>query len=198
MLVLRKRLFEMFIASISISLIIVAAFLLEIIPGTEYNAAFVCIIGTGIFIGVNTRQLQRCMVDLVSVKTYYKYNYLSYLIFAAVSTGLCIFAPVEFFSIIFSFTKFVRYAKPDISYQKSLLIFHALMLAVIAVVPLFLPARYKKRIFSERKMRVLCPNCKTGRDSYLIDETSPICPYLGCYNGRRCAYYVPIEKEAAN
>lgn len=151
MLVLRKRLFEMFITSITISLIIVAAFLLEIIPGTEYNAAFVCTIGTGIFIGINIRQLQRCMVDLVSLKRYYKYNYLSYLIFFAVSTLLCIFTPVEFFSVLFSFTKFVRYANTAVSYEKSLLIFHAVMLLVIAVVPFFLPERYKERIAKQKE-----------------------------------------------
>ena len=49
-----------------------------------------------------------------------------------------------------------------------------------------------------RKQKILCPDCKTGRDSYLIDETSPVCPYLGCYNGRRCAYYVSIKNAQKN
>lgn len=151
MLVLRIRLFEMFVTSISISVIIVAVFLLGIVPGTEYNAAFVCIIGTAIFMGINVRQLQRCMVDLVSLKSYYKYNYLSYLIFVAVSTQFCIFTPVEFFSVLFSFTKFVRYANADVSYEKSLLIFHAVMLFIITVVPFFLPERYKEQIVEQKE-----------------------------------------------
>lgn len=46
--------------------------------------------------------------------------------------------------------------------------------------------------FKKKPKRILCPDCKTGQDSYLIDENSPVCPYLNCYNGYNCAYYVPI------
>ncbi len=49
-----------------------------------------------------------------------------------------------------------------------------------------------------KKRKILCPDCKTGRDSYLLDETSPVCPYLGCYNGRRCTYYVPLKSTQKN
>ena len=44
-----------------------------------------------------------------------------------------------------------------------------------------------------KKRKILCPSCKTGRDSYIIDPASPACPYVSCYNGFRCAYYVPVN-----
>lgn len=47
----------------------------------------------------------------------------------------------------------------------------------------------------KRKRIILCPTCKTGAESYKLDELSPICPYISCYNGVRCAYYVSIDKR---
>ena len=47
--------------------------------------------------------------------------------------------------------------------------------------------------FKKKPKRILCPVCKTGLESYLIDETSPVCPYLKCYNGYNCAYYKPVN-----
>ncbi len=45
----------------------------------------------------------------------------------------------------------------------------------------------------KKKKKILCPSCKTGRESYLQDENSPVCPYFSCYNGYNCAYYVNIH-----
>ncbi len=47
----------------------------------------------------------------------------------------------------------------------------------------------------KRKRKILCPNCKTGQESYIIDPGAPACPYFTCYNGFRCAYYVPVNNE---
>ena len=46
-----------------------------------------------------------------------------------------------------------------------------------------------------RKRKILCPNCKTGQESYIIDPATSACPYFSCYNGFHCAYYVPINNE---
>ncbi len=40
----------------------------------------------------------------------------------------------------------------------------------------------------------LCPTCKTGQDTYLLDNKNPFCPYLHCHNGTDCTMYKPIEK----
>ena len=39
----------------------------------------------------------------------------------------------------------------------------------------------------------LCPTCKTGQDTYLLDSRNPFCPHLHCYNGKTCTAYVPLE-----
>ena len=39
----------------------------------------------------------------------------------------------------------------------------------------------------------LCPTCKTGRESLLLDETSLECPYISRYTGEICPAYVPDE-----
>lgn len=44
-----------------------------------------------------------------------------------------------------------------------------------------------------KKRKILCPDCKTGQESYKVDPNSEVCPYFSCYNGVRCSYYVPIE-----
>jgi len=42
---------------------------------------------------------------------------------------------------------------------------------------------------------LLCPNCKTGQDTYLLDSKNPFCPYLGSHIGKTCAMFVPLEKD---
>ena len=43
------------------------------------------------------------------------------------------------------------------------------------------------------KTEQLCPNCKTGFDTYNLDKHSLVCPYLDCHNGKTCSMF-----EAAN
>lgn len=47
----------------------------------------------------------------------------------------------------------------------------------------------------KRKRKILCPNCKTGEESYIIDPSSPVCPYFSCYNGFWCGYYVSRKEK---
>ena len=39
----------------------------------------------------------------------------------------------------------------------------------------------------------LCPTCKTGQDTYLLDNRNPFCPYLHCHNGKTCLAYEPLK-----
>lgn len=41
---------------------------------------------------------------------------------------------------------------------------------------------------------LLCPICKTGQDTYLLDNRNPFCPYVHCHNGVRCTAYIPSKK----
>ncbi len=43
----------------------------------------------------------------------------------------------------------------------------------------------------------LCSICKTGRESLLLDETSPDCPYITRYTGAVCPKYVPDDVALA-
>ena len=46
------------------------------------------------------------------------------------------------------------------------------------------------------KGKLLCPDCKTGKQTYQIDKKSVMCPYIRCHNGKRCSMYVPIKDKA--
>ena len=39
----------------------------------------------------------------------------------------------------------------------------------------------------------ICSNCKTGRDSLILDPQSPICPYLELKQDGECRAFVPID-----
>ncbi len=42
--------------------------------------------------------------------------------------------------------------------------------------------------------RKICPRCKTGKDTLLIDSKSPECPYLYFHNGKKCTKFVEMDK----
>lgn len=46
--------------------------------------------------------------------------------------------------------------------------------------------------------RELCPQCKTGAESYRLDPKSPMCPYLQYHNVERCPFFVPIKESEAS
>lgn len=47
----------------------------------------------------------------------------------------------------------------------------------------------------KRKRNILCPDCKTGKESCAVDPNSSACPYISCYDGRDCSYYSPLEVQ---
>ncbi len=48
---------------------------------------------------------------------------------------------------------------------------------------------------SNKNTPQLCPKCKTGQDTYLLDNRSPFCPYLPCHNGKSCSMFVPLDDK---
>lgn len=52
----------------------------------------------------------------------------------------------------------------------------------------------QKRRAEFKFKRKLCPKCKTGQDTYRLDSSSPMCPYIGCYNGKHCPMFVRMDK----
>ncbi len=39
----------------------------------------------------------------------------------------------------------------------------------------------------------LCPNCRTGKESYELDQHSESCPYIGYLKEGKCSFFVPFE-----
>lgn len=44
----------------------------------------------------------------------------------------------------------------------------------------------------------ICPRCKTGKDSYELDQHSEFCPYIGCWKKGKCSFYVPLDPPNRN
>lgn len=42
--------------------------------------------------------------------------------------------------------------------------------------------------------RSLCAKCEIGRQTYVFDEHSPMCPYSYCHNGKKCSMYKKLRK----
>lgn len=39
----------------------------------------------------------------------------------------------------------------------------------------------------------ICPRCKTGKDSYDLDQHSEACPYIGCWKKGKCSFFEPLD-----
>lgn len=50
----------------------------------------------------------------------------------------------------------------------------------------------------ENNKEYLCPKCKTGQDTYLLDNRNPFCPYLSFHNGDNCSMFKPMSKSDKN
>ena len=48
----------------------------------------------------------------------------------------------------------------------------------------------------EEFVNQLCNNCKTGKESYDIDNRSEFCQYLRSWKDGKCEYYVPLENTS--
>lgn len=44
----------------------------------------------------------------------------------------------------------------------------------------------------------LCPKCKIGQDSYMLDNHSPFCPYIQYNNGKECSFFKEIIEHKAD
>ena len=44
----------------------------------------------------------------------------------------------------------------------------------------------------------LCPKCKTGQETYLLDSRNPFCPYIRFHNGEKCSMFRQMDKSNKN
>ena len=50
----------------------------------------------------------------------------------------------------------------------------------------------------DNNKKYLCPNCKTGQDTYLLDSRNPFCPYIQYHDGDKCLVFRAISKTNKN
>lgn len=41
----------------------------------------------------------------------------------------------------------------------------------------------------------ICPSCKTGKESYLLDPYADVCPYIDYLRKGKCPFYKPLSKK---
>lgn len=46
--------------------------------------------------------------------------------------------------------------------------------------------------------RQICPICKTGLRMLELDRREPVCPYMGCHNGKKCSRFKQLERDKNN
>ena len=73
----------------------------------------------------------------------------------------------------------------------------AVTILFIAIVILIKKTRKKKLTIQIHKNdtdhSTICPNCLTGQESYILDSSSEICPYISCLKNGKCKKYIPIK-----
>ena len=42
---------------------------------------------------------------------------------------------------------------------------------------------------------LLCPKCQRGKESYMLDNRSPFCPYINCHSGNECAMFKELDNS---
>lgn len=57
---------------------------------------------------------------------------------------------------------------------------------------------FKGWLYMKDNKDYLCPKCKTGQDTYLLDNRNPFCPYLSFHNGDNCSMFKPMSKSNKN
>ena len=152
--IIKRRLFELFTTSILLSIAIVLIFeIFAVFETNQYNLAIACVIAAGIFTVINTRQLYRCLVDMIKLKRFYFCNLIAYCIYSLVTLILAFFTPVELFSSLFAIMKVFRYIYTYISYRQSAIMFHILMFIIILIAPFIMPPRYKEKLINHMARR---------------------------------------------
>lgn len=41
----------------------------------------------------------------------------------------------------------------------------------------------------------ICPNCKTGQESYCLDSHTDVCPYIDYLKNGKCPFYKPLKQN---
>ncbi len=45
------------------------------------------------------------------------------------------------------------------------------------------------------RKKQICPNCKTGAETYHLDAHTDVCPYIDYLGKGKCPFYKPLSKQ---
>lgn len=144
-----RRFFECMVVNIGLSALCTMIFAAEFIPSSQMTICVGLSIGVLVYIVINMSMLNHCYFDMSEEpdgRIYLKSNILAYGIFAVINLIVYFLANSEGYTWFFAITKFAKYMPFGINTLVSAIIFHVIMFAVIALVPVRM-----KRIVAQRK-----------------------------------------------
>ena len=68
-----------------------------------------------------------------------------------------------------------------------------LILALVFLVIGNLNSFFKKKLKKTVPQVNLCTNCKTGRESYILDPASGVCPNISAWENGKCPFFEPVD-----
>ena len=147
------RFTEFFVIEVLCSIALSIAFLMNMFPHTMaycfmFSAAAVAVIAV-----VDVIMLRRFYGMVEFTRDYYIVAYAAYALFILFTVIMFVKASNEIFTYLLSAVKFMRYTGLRIKGRYSMMMFHMIMLIAIAVAPIGLQSREKKRKIEEEAKR---------------------------------------------
>ena len=122
-----------------------ALYYYQFIANTDIAFCMLLAIAFSAFVIANVFMLRRCFREMPKLKSYYFFNYVAYGIFIAISVIMYKkFGEVPY-AWCFSTLKLAAFLPVDLSTLRATMLSHLVMLLVIAIAPLDINSRVKKR-----------------------------------------------------
>ena len=148
-----KRLTEMLVGCILLSVGIMLLDTVRAIPNTQTGYFTVLVIGAGVYIAFLVNRLRRYWRRAYTRQHYFMKCYAAYGIFALLSLLVYFIFGQAVFAWLFCITMPFHYTNFGLPLWASILLFHCIMLAVIALAPLHLNLNFLTRNPAKRKRR---------------------------------------------
>ena len=148
-----KRLFEMLVACIGLSTLLMIFIKAGAVPSTQTGYFTVLVIGAGVYIAFLVNHLRRYWRRAYTRQHYFMKCYAAYGIFALLSLLVYFIFGQAVFAWLFCITMPFHYTNFGLPLWASILLFHCIMLAVIALAPLHLNLNFLTRNPAKRKRR---------------------------------------------
>ena len=135
MYVILRRFAEFSLIEIMFSFIITGLYEIEVLSGTQDAIKFATLIAVIIYIAIQVIMMRHCFYDLSNRYDYYLFNFTAYMLFIIFSLIIFFFGGNYFYTWLFEITKFIHFINFDFDIFYSLIVFHLVILAAIALAP---------------------------------------------------------------